>query len=227
MNLHELILNLKRKKRKNLPDDYTGSKKIHLNIPIPKLTKEIKIWCKNNSPNPSSFEKLLLDLAKSNIHEETLAIGKLLASCPKLRKELDCTILDKLLKNAEGWEEIDVICQISKFSAKEFLENRGKWENLLKDFNKRDSLVYKRASLVLCINFIRKLKQDEKLANLIFENILNLLSEDDKLITKAISWILREMIKSSDYYKNLVKNFVNEHQNQLKKHIVTEVNKKL
>ncbi len=225
LSLHNLILSLPTEKPK-LPDKYSGSVKKHLYVRIPVLTKHIKTWNKKHELNLEEFQNLIITLSKSNIHEEIIAIGKLLEANSALRKQLNCKVLFEITKNLHGWEEIDAVCQ-GKFTGKEFLNNRKCWENLLKKLNQSNNISQQRASLVLPIKFIRDIKNDSELTDLSFENIKNLIKIDDILITKAISWILREMAKSSDFYKTRVKQFIGQYKTKLKKHIVTEVIKKL
>lgn len=77
--------------------------------------------------------------------------------------------------------------------------------------------------MVLLVKSVRESK-DEKLANLSFEMIANLKTEKDKLITKAISWLLREMIKN---YRQRIENYLEENKNSLPSIAIRETTNKL
>jgi 3-methyladenine DNA glycosylase AlkD len=140
----------------------------------------------------------------------------------KLRKQLSPLHLKKLLKNAEGWAEVDSICQ-SNFTSKELLGNWEEWKKVLNEFNKSENIHKRRASLVLLIKSLRE-SEDKRLTDMAFKNIEKIKKEDHKLITKAISWILREMIKK---HRNKVEKYLKENKETLPAIAVRETTKKL
>jgi 3-methyladenine DNA glycosylase AlkD len=68
------------------------------------------------------------------------------------------------------------------------------WKKLIKSFVKDKNISKRRASLVLLTKSLRQ-SDDIKLSKLAFENIEKLKHEKEILITKAISWLLRSLVK--------------------------------
>ena len=127
-------------------------------------------------------------------YEEKTLASMLLESAGKLRKHVNPELLDGWLEHLKGWAEIDSLCQ-SNFTADELLSNWPTWKKLLIGFNKSKNIGKRRASLVLLCKSVRQ-SDDRRLADLAFCNIDRVKSEKDKLITKAVSWLLRELIKN-------------------------------
>lgn len=138
------------------------------------------------------FVALLDSLARGKTYNEFIAVGVLLGAYPKLRAALDPRDLDRWLERAQGWAEVDVFC--NNFGADEMLDNWKAWKSGLTAFT-RDANVHKRrASLVLLVVPVRE-SADARLAKLALANVDKLKPEKDILITKAVSWILRSLIK--------------------------------
>jgi 3-methyladenine DNA glycosylase AlkD len=131
-------------------------------------------------------------------------------------------VLNKWLENLEGWAEIDSICQ-NKFKAKEILGNWGEWHNFLNSWNISSQISKRRASLVLLTGPVGQVN-DKRLSTLAFENIDNTKGEKDILITKAISWLLRSLIKNN---KEEVSRYLEENKESLPKIATRETKVKL
>ncbi|MGB7339941.1 MAG: DNA alkylation repair protein, partial [Phototrophicaceae bacterium] len=115
------------------------------------------------------------------------------------------TVLDAWIDCLSGWREIDTTCQ-SNYTAKDILAQWDNWQPFLLDLARRDTIQHRRASLVLLVKPVRE-STDERLITTALYNVDTLKHESDKLITKAISWILRESIKRhrqrvGDYVQN-------------------------
>lgn len=139
------------------------------------------------------FVALLDSLALGRTYNEYVSIGILLGKYPQLRAALDPHCLDRWLEHAQGWAENDVICQFN-FSAEEMLADWKTWKSLLTAFTKDANVHKRRASLVLLTKPLRE-SDDVRLAKLAFANVDKLKHEKDILITKAVSWVLRSLIK--------------------------------
>ena len=87
----------------------------------------------------------------------------------------------------------------------------------IKNINKR------RASLVILTGAVSK-SDDKRLLDLSFEIINHLKSERDILITKAISWLLRDLTK---LHKKEVEEYLKNNENFLPKVVLWEVKRKL
>ena len=120
--------------------------------------------------------------------------------------------MDRWLSNRIVWCEVDSLCQ-STFIADEVLKRWKEWGKLLKRFVKSENISKRRASIVLLVKACRE-SDDSRLSDLLFENIEKLKQEKDILITKAVSWGLRELIKN---HKNEVAKYLNENIDSLPK----------
>lgn len=174
--------------------NYTGSTHIGYGVSVPVHRKIVKDWIKKHPDlTLDEYVDLLNSLAKGESMDEKVTVGKLLEYLPKLRSQLDPILVDSWLDELTGWAEIDSLCQ-SNFTEKDLLNNWDTWEDLIRKFSEDISISKRRASLVLLIRAVGR-NSDERLSNLAFENIEKLKSEKNILITKAISWLLRVLIK--------------------------------
>ncbi len=165
----------------------------------------------------------LLDLLYQgqSVNEKELA-GLLLEKKAAYRQKIIPAKLDRWLDHLVGWLEVDSLCQ-SNFGAKEMLANWPEWEKLIRQLSQNANINKRRASLVLLIKPNRQLK-DQKLAGLALAMIDNLKNEKSRLITKAISWLLREMVKNQ---RELVKDYFERNRQELPPVVVREVSHKL
>ena len=203
---------------------YTGSQRECLFLKNPVKHAILNEWIKENKKGLSydEFVALLDALAHGQTVEERTSVGYLLQKFPKFRRQLNLQKLDEWLGDYEGWSEIDSLCQ-SAFDETDLLPRWAEWEALLKLFNSSDSISKRRASLVLLIKTLRK-SDDSRAVQLAFQNILNLAHEKDILITKAISWLLREMTK---LHAKQVVAFIDQHTEALPSIAVRETRRKL
>jgi len=141
----------------------------------------------------AEFVALLDSLARGKTYNEFVAVGVLLGTYPQLRAALDPRCLDRWLENASGWAEVDVTCQFN-FNAREMSTNWQTWKRLLTAFTKDANVHKRRASLVLLTKPLSE-SDDARLAKLAFANVDKLKHDKDILVTKAVSWILRSLIK--------------------------------
>ncbi|MGA2308832.1 MAG: DNA alkylation repair protein [Candidatus Bathyarchaeia archaeon] len=183
----------------------------------------IKEWIrKHPSLTEAEYIELLNSLCQGKSVNEISIAGELLDSLPKLRKTVEPRYLDVWLNNAHGWAEVDSLCQ-SKFPASEVLANWKEWEGLLTKLASNDNVNKKRASLVLLTKPVRD-SEDTRLENLAFMNINKLKNHRDILITKAISWLLRDLIKHN---RQRVESYLKENEDTLPKIVSRETKTKL
>lgn len=168
------------------------------------------------------YVELLSSFARGKYHDEKCMVGTLLVANPKLARQISPELLDVWLNNFEGWLEVDSLCQ-SSFDDKALLGNWKGWERVLRKFNKDKLISKRRASLVLLNKTVAK-SDDSRASNLALENIERLKSEKDILITKAISWLMREMIK---YHRARVEEYLSKNAESLPKIAVRETRNKL
>lgn len=203
--------------------NYIGSKKFSYNIKTPIKRQIVKDWIKKHPElSVSEYSELLNSLYIGRSHDELSIAGKLLKLLPRLRKQLSPASLDKWLEKVEGWAEVDSICQ-SNFSAEEMLSAWKTWRSLIANFAFSHNVHKRRASLVLLTGPVRE-STDPRLAELAFENIEKLKYEKDILITKAISWLLRDLIKN---HREKVKKYLDKNKDSLPKVAARETERKL
>jgi 3-methyladenine DNA glycosylase AlkD len=185
--------------------------------------KIIKEWAKKHlSLTQSEYFELLSSLCHGDSVNEISLAGELLESFPKLRKNVEPKHLDAWLNRARGWAEVDSICQ-SKFTAEELLSNWKEWKKLLTRLASDDNIHKRRASLVLLTKPVRD-SEDTSLANLAFMNIDKLKKEREILVTKAVSWLLRDLVK---HHRCRVETYLKENENSLPKIALRETRMKL
>jgi 3-methyladenine DNA glycosylase AlkD len=131
-------------------------------------------------------------------------------------------LFDEWLEHVMGWAEVDVLCSGS-YSVAAVPHYWKKWEPLLRKFSKSKNIHKRRASLVLLIAPLRK-KSSEPLSVMAIETIERLKGEKEILVTKAISWLLRTMIK---HHKDLVAEYIEENRTTLPSIAVRETLVKL
>ncbi len=168
------------------------------------------------------FIALLDSLSESRMNNEYCAIGLLLEAYPDLRMEIDPFCLDMWLDHAEGWAEVDVICQFN-YTAQEMLLSWQAWQALLIGFVEDENIHKRRASLVLLTKPLRE-SDDTRLSQLAFHNIDMLKNEKAVLITKAISWALRALIK---YHRPELLDYLDRNADSLPKLALRETRNKL
>ena len=170
----------------------------------------------------NEYLKLLDNLYTGKSFDERTFGKHLLLRYPKLRVQIEPKKLDQWLSNLAGWCEIDSLCQ-NIFKFEEINKNWAAWRKLLLKFNGDSNVSKRRASLVLLVGPSRT-SSNERVTKLAFKNIEALRHEKDILITKAISWLLRDLIKN---HKTEVVKYLNKNEETLPKIAVREVKTKL
>jgi len=210
------------KEQKEWLKKYMGTKKAYYSVKSETKNRLIKNWIKKHRDiSLREYESLLNLLYKGKSHEEFGFASRLLEYLPKLREQINIDSLDEWLDNAEGWGEVDSICQ-SNFSSKELLANWEKWKKMILKFSKDSNIHKRRASLVLLTKPVRE-SADKRFSGLGFTVINKLKKEKEILITKAISWLLRDLIKNN---RILVENYLKDN-NDLPRIATRETKNKL
>jgi 3-methyladenine DNA glycosylase AlkD len=217
MNVHHRqirkIINDSVDKKKNKFDvaNYLGSSSIYLNISVPKKRRLIREWAKENKDiTYKEFVPLLNSLVQSTTFQEKSSVADLLVCFSEYRKQIPPSSLDRWLDHLSGWAEIDSLCQ-STFMPGEILMKWDSWEKLIIKLSNDKNINKRRASLVLLTKAVRKQK-DKRLKKLAFESISKLENEREILITKAVSWLLREL---SFQYRSELKVYLSKHKENL------------
>lgn len=174
-------------------------------------------FLKTHPLDGKQFLALMTSLIEGKSFTEKVMAGFLLDCATKELRKFDPAYFDHWLNHLQGWAEIDTLCA-GKYSATGIAEQFSTWKKILVQFSKSDAIEKRRASLVLCCVALRK-ERDERILKVALQNIQRLKSEKDVLITKAISWVLRNAIK---HHKTEVKNFLEQYEDSLPRIAVRE-----
>lgn len=192
----------------------------NLGVRVPVIRKIAKEWLKKNKEvSDKDFLDLLQALWKQPIFELRSLAQELLMAHKKFLKQFNWKIGEAWLNDVNNWAHCDVLStQILGFlvlwdkshlrSLKSYLRKSGKW--------------YRRAAIVSLIQIIRKreIRPEE-----VLKMIDQIKKDQDPMIQKAISWVLREMIRPG--FKKEVGVYLNQNRNILATYVVREVNNKL
>ena len=211
------------KSQKEKLESYIGTTKTFYAVGADMEKQIIKRWIKKHSDLAvPEYMELLGSLYQGESCNEISLAGGLLKSLPKLRKTLEPEYLDGWLNRVQGWGEVDSMCQ-SKFSATEVLTKWEKWKSLLTKLASDDNVHKRRACLVLLTKPVRD-SGDMRLADLAFATIDKLKQNREILVTKAISWLLRDLIKN---HRQRVEKYLEENEDTLPRIAVRETRIKL
>lgn len=203
--------------------DELGVDRIWYGIRNP-VRREIMLNWINNHKDISYDDWLALcdSLYNGDSYEERCAPQTLLSKYPKYRRQLPLSQLDHWLGQLEGWAEVDSTCQ-SVFTHKDLLADWENWQPFLDALSQDDNINKRRASLVLLVRPMSK-TDDMRLRQQTFANIDRLKHESHKLITKAVSWLLRESIR---HHRSTVEHYLEDNQESLPAIAIRETRKKL
>jgi 3-methyladenine DNA glycosylase AlkD len=203
--------------------NYTGTGKISYQLKAAGRKQIVKQFKKNHPQlTKKEFIDLLDSLSLGKSADEIYLIGRLLQAYSKLRKQLAPDHLQQWLKNVEGWAEVDVICQ-STFTTEEMIAQWKQWQKLFSELVVHENIHKRRASLVLLTKPLRDSDKDIFVEQAI-NHVEQLKHEQHKLITKAISWVLRTMVK---HHQDKVKVYLKKNKETLPAIAVRETTNKL
>ena len=199
---------------------YTGSSHFFYAVPVPKRREIIKAIIKDREAK--ELFPLADAILKGSSHEEKTMGAMILTYRKDVRQLCNFPILDNWLGELVGWAEIDAFCY-NTFSSEEILSELKSWKQFIGTLA-HDSNINKRRAAVVFLTHPTAKSSDDRLHALAFKIILDLASEKDILITKAISWLLRSQI---DTRKEAVANFIKIHESKLTKIALRETRRKL
>lgn len=175
-------------------DSYLGNSHPRYPISIPALRKIAKDWMTKHRDLPAAQLAILLtSLIKGKSSTEKCMVGILLDYTSTDQRKFNPKLFNTWLNYLEGWAEVDSLCT-GKYSQSEILSQWKNWKPLLIQFSKDKNIHKRRASLVFLCSPLRK-SEDPRLASIALQNVGRLKGEKEILITKAISWVLRSMVK--------------------------------
>ncbi len=203
---------------------YTGSQRVSYGLSTPDRRRIVKAWIKAHRA-ALTYDAWLVtidDLYHGTSLDEWSAGSALLDAFPRYRRELPLNRLASWLEGAHGWAEIDSVCQ-SVFTGQDVLTDWPTWEAFLRQLVADEHISKRRASIVLLIKPLRD-SDDPRLLALALENVAVLPAERHKLITKAVSWVLRAAIK---HHRAAVERYLDANREALPAVAVREVSNKL
>lgn len=165
---------------------------------------------------------LLTSLAKGESSTEKCMVGILLDYSTADQRKFDPLLFDKWLDYLIGWAEVDSVCT-ANYTVTEIPLQWNVWKPLLTKLSASKNINKRRASLVLLCSPLRKI-HDSRLADQAFKIVEKLKHENDILITKAISWVLRSMV---NHYRKDLTAYLKENADTLPKIAVRETRVKL
>jgi len=204
-------------------DSYLGNDHPRYPISVPMLRTIASEWMRTH-PNVTgkSFTAVLTSLAKGKSSTEKCMVGIMLDYATADQRKFDPSLFDVWLNYLVGWAEVDSLCT-GKYMEAEIPAQWPAWKKLILDFSKNKNINKRRASLVVFCSPLRSTK-DDRLPDFAFMIIDRLKHENEILITKAISWVLRNMEKN---YRKQLKAYLRKNKDSLPKIAVRETMAKL
>ena len=217
-SFHQEILKLIKQKSgkattQTFLDSYLGNSHPRYAIDAPTLRAIAKDWMRNHRDlSARAFADLLTSLIEGESSTEKVMAGILLGYSRPEQRTFDPNVFDQWLNHLEGWAEVDAVCT-GAYTISQLPADWKNWKKLVTRFSKGKNINKQRASLVLFCSTLRY-TDDEQLAQAALKNVDRLKSEKEVLITKAISWVLRSMVKN---FKPLVSSYIKKHEGSLPK----------
>lgn len=169
-----------------------------------------------------NLSSLLTSLVKGESSTEKCMVGILLDYSTIDQRKFDPSLFNQWLDHLIGWAEVDSVCT-GHYTVTEIPQQWKAWKPLLTKLSKSKNINKRRASLVLLCSPLRKV-HDDQLANHALATVEKLKHENEILITKAISWLLRSMVKN---YRQKLATYLKENADTLPKIAVRETRVKL
>lgn len=202
---------------------YLGTPREVLGVRADDLRKLAKEVAKANQAWDDVAWLALFDaLYAGDLFEQRSLAGLLLGVLHPLRRRLELEHLRGWLAQQAGWAEVDTTCQ-SAWTDKEVLARWEEWDPFLDELSRAGNISLRRASLVLLVTPLRH-NADPRLTQRALANVQRLQHERDRMITKAVSWVLRSMVAEQP---ETVRRYLDEHAGELQATVVREVRKKL
>lgn len=202
---------------------YLGTPRPVLGVRADDLRRLAKEAARQRQEWPDAAWLALLDrLYAGDLFEQRSLAGLLLGVLHPLRRGLELARLRAWLAGLAGWAEVDTTCQ-SAWTDKEMLARWPEWDAFLDELSWAESLSLRRASLVLLVTPLRR-SADPRLTQRALANVQRLQPERDRMITKALSWVLRSMIAEQP---ETVRAYLADHSGALQATVIREVRKKL
>jgi 3-methyladenine DNA glycosylase AlkD len=204
-------------------DSYLGNDHPRYPISAPVLRSIAKEWMREHkSLTANEIADVYTSLIEGKSSTEKMMAGIMMDYSTQEQRTFNPKLFDRWLEHLVGWAEVDAVCT-GKYTLTQIPINVTPWKALLTKFSKSKNIQKRRASIVLLCSPLSH-SDDPNLAAIAINNIERLKSEKEILITKAISWILRSMIK---HHRLTVTNYVHDNLETLPKIAIRETLVKL
>ena len=228
VHFHQEILKLIKENsgkpaRDEFLNGYLGNDHIRYPITNPILREIAKEWMRaHRDLEPDAFATVLDGLIKGESNTEKMMAGILMDYSSKAQRDFDPAIFNDWLDYLVGWAEVDTLCT-GEFVRTQLPAHWPKWKKLIHKLSKDSNINKRRASLVLFCSPLSRIK-DDAIAEVALKIVTKLRPEKDVMITKAISWVLRSMIK---HYRDMISTYIDENADALPRIAIRETLVKL
>jgi 3-methyladenine DNA glycosylase AlkD len=204
-------------------DGYLGNSHPRYPINAPTLRAIAKNWMRAHRPmSAKDLASMLTSMAEGKSGTEKVMVGVLLDNATKEQKQFHAKLFDRWLDELVGWAEVDSVCT-GKYCLTEIPENVAQWKKILTAFSKSKNINKRRASIVFLCSPLAQC-DDPALAEIALDNIERLKGEKEIIITRAISWVLRSMVK---HHRNALESYLKKNEKTLPSIAVRETKVKL
>jgi 3-methyladenine DNA glycosylase AlkD len=205
------------------PDSYLGNSHPRYPINAPGLRSIAKDWMRAHTElPPAEVVSMLTSMAEGDSSTEKVMVGILLDNATKAQKQFNPRIFVKWLDHLVGWAEVDAVCT-GKYTITEIPGNLSAWKKILDQLSKSDNINKRRAAIVFLCSPLRTSTLHD-LPKIAFPIINRLTHEKEVIITRAISWVLRSMVK---HHRDALVQYLNKYESTLPAIAVRETKIKL
>jgi 3-methyladenine DNA glycosylase AlkD len=204
-------------------DNYLGNKNPRYAINMPRLRMIAKDWMKaHRDLSPAVFAELIGSMVSGKSSTEKVMAGILLDNATPSQRKFDPRLFEKWLDHLTGWAEIDAVCT-GRYCDAEIPSNMVGWQKILTRLSKSSNINKRRAALVFLCSPVSH-HDDPRLAKLSIQLINKLKGEHEVIITRAISWLLRSMVR---YHSKALVAYLTKHGSSLPSVALRETRVKL
>jgi 3-methyladenine DNA glycosylase AlkD len=189
----------------------------------PQLRATAKAWAARNRTLPAKdLGSVITSLVRGRSALKKAMAGILLGYMPIQRRQLSPAHYDDWLDHTVGWAAVDALCY-GNISPDELLDNLVQWKNLCTRLILSDNPNKRRGAIVLLTKAVKQ-SADVRLCGLAFDLIDSTRGDKNILITKAVSWLLRNLTR---YHAPAVRQYLNTHKETIPAIAIRETNNKL
>jgi 3-methyladenine DNA glycosylase AlkD len=204
----ELLKEIKKKAGKPVRDpflqNYLGNNHPIYRIKSADMRKIARLWVANHRDMPGEkLAEVVRSLVLGKSCTEKQMGGLLLDTSRSTQRNFDPKWFERWLNHLVGWVEVDTLCT-GRYPETEVPRQWAKFKPILNRLSRSENINKRRASLVLLCSPLRH-NPDPRLLKQALQTVSRLASEQEVLITKAVSWVLRS---ASAHHPTEVRNYI-------------------